>query len=395
MSFPRAARAALAGQGGLSRILVAVVAMLAALSLSCGSSSKAVANHSAYVTLPSKGSVLLLQIDGATGAITAGAQTPNQNDFTPTGLALAPSKKFLYAINSYNYTVSTFTVENDGTLATSANPVPVGSGPTAAIVDPSGGYLLVTNTFGNNNNEEGSISVFSIDPDSGALSELTASGSPFPANAGPTQIAFTHSGKFVYVTNPVLGMVTGFRFANGVLTQVPESPALAGSGAAALTVDGSDRFLYVANPAATNASPYENVTGNVSGFSIDANTGELTPLQGSPFVSTAGTEGPTAIAVDPTGAFVYAVTPGSSDSVWCFSITPDNGQLVEVKNSPFSVAAGGLFALFDPNGNYFYLGSQSAKGIEGYSYNAATGVLTAISGSPFSTAGAAPGLATG
>ena len=165
MSFLRAARAALAGQSRLPRILAAVVVVLASLSLSCGGSgTPTVPDHSAYVTLPSLGTVLLLQIDGATGAITSGAQTTPENDFTPTALALAPSKKFLYAINSNNYTISTFYVANDGTLTLNANPVPAGDGPTAAIVDAdsSGGYLLVTNVFSND------ISVFSIDSSSGA-----------------------------------------------------------------------------------------------------------------------------------------------------------------------------------------------------------------------------------
>jgi 6-phosphogluconolactonase (cycloisomerase 2 family) len=376
-------------------MLAAIAIIMASLSLSCGSKSTSTApNHIAYVTLPNNGSVLLLQIDGATGAIVPGAQTPNQNGFTPTALALAPSRKFLYAINSYNYTISIFNVANDGTLSSNINPVPAGSGPTAAIVDPFGGYLLVTNVFSND------ISVYKINS-SGALSELTASGSPFPANEGPTQITFTHSGKFVYVTNPVLGMVTGFSFANGVLTQLPGSPTLSGAGAAALVVDGSDRFLYVANPSASNAAPYEYTTGNISGFEIADGTnpsyptpGELIPIEGSPFVSTAGTEGPTMITIDPTGSLIYAITSGSSDSIWCFSLNAENtqyGQLVEVTGSPFSVAAGGLFALFDPNSDYFYIGSESAKGIEGYSYDSSTGVLKALSGSPYSTAGVAPG----
>ena len=85
MSFLRAARAALAGQSCLPRIPVAfvfvAVVVLAGLSLSCGSSSHStsVANHNAYVTLPARGSVLLLHINGATGAITLGAETPHRS----------------------------------------------------------------------------------------------------------------------------------------------------------------------------------------------------------------------------------------------------------------------------------------------------------------------------
>jgi DNA-binding beta-propeller fold protein YncE len=110
MSFQRAARAALAGQSGLPRILVAVVVVsLAGLSLSCGNSSSSGTtrglSHNAYVTLPATGSVLLLHINGATGAITLGAKTPPPNT-SPTGLALLPSKKFLYVANSRANTIS-------------------------------------------------------------------------------------------------------------------------------------------------------------------------------------------------------------------------------------------------------------------------------------------------
>jgi DNA-binding beta-propeller fold protein YncE len=122
MSFLRAARAALAGQNCLPQILVAVVVVaavfvLAGLSLSCGSSSHSTSghNHNAYVTLPSRGSVLLLHINGATGAITLGAETPQVQNTSPTGIALLPSKKFLYAVNSSSFadSISIFSVASD------------------------------------------------------------------------------------------------------------------------------------------------------------------------------------------------------------------------------------------------------------------------------------------
>ena len=384
MSFLRAARAALAGQNCLPQILVAVVAVvvLAGLSLSCGSShSTSGHNHSAYVTLPARGSVLLLHINGATGAITLGAETPQVQNTSPTGIALLPSKKFLYAVNSSSHadSISIFNVASDGTLALSGTPTPAGAGPNDAVIDPSGKYLLVTNNFGNN------VSVYSIDASSGALSEVA--GSPFPANNNPAEILITPSGRFVYVTNPGIGMVTAFSFSNGVLTQLPTSPVSSGAGAFGLAVDGSEQFLYVANPSASNPPP-SSTRGNISGFTITSN-GALTPILGSPFTVTNG-NGPSAVTVDPSGKYVYATTPGSSFSIWCFTITPANGQLVAVTNSPFSLTAGGLFALFDPSGNYLYIGSQDANGIAGYTYDPSTGAPTAIAGSPFSTV-AAPG----
>jgi 6-phosphogluconolactonase (cycloisomerase 2 family) len=394
MSFLRAACAARAGQSGLSRVLVAlavvIVVVLAGLTLSCGNSSfkTTVPNQNAYVTLPASGSVLQLHINGATGAITMGAETPLTENTSPTGLALLPSKKFLYAINSRADTISIFNVASDGTLTLSGTPGPAGgSSPNAAVIDPTGTHLLVTNNFTNN------VSVFSIDANSGALTPVA--GSPFPANTGPTEILITPSGKFVYVSNPAIGMITAFTFStsDGTLTQLASSPFSSlpggGGGAFGLAVDGSEQFLYVTNPSASNPPPNAATIGNISAFSIDSNTGALTSILGSPFAAANGI-GPSAITVDPGGKFVYATTTGSSSSIWCFAINPTTGQLVAAAKSPFSLSAGGLFALIDPSGNYFYIGAQVGKAIAGYTFNPSTGLPTAIAGSPFST-GAAPG----
>jgi 6-phosphogluconolactonase len=387
MSFLRAARAALVGQTCFRWVLPAAVIVLAGTTLSCinnesvGASSP---NHSAFVTLPADGSVLVLNINGATGTITVGPKTPPTQNVTPRGLALHPSKKFLYVANTRANTISIFNVGTAG-LLTLNTAVPSGNGPTAVTIDPTGTYLLVTNVFGSNGSG-GDVSVYTMDSGSGALTEVA--GSPFPANKNPTAIQFTHSGDFVYVTNTAIGMVTGFSFSmtSGALTQVPGSPLISGAGAAALAIDTTDQFLYVANPSATNLPPYSSTIGNISGFNIDSTTGALTLMQGSPFAATNG-NGPTALTVAP-GGFVYAVTAGTSYSIWCFSITHDTGQLVGVAGSPFSLSAGGLFAVIDPIGNYLYTGSQSGNGISAYT-GVANGAPSIIGGAPFSI-GSAP-----
>jgi 6-phosphogluconolactonase len=408
MSFLRAADAARADQPGLRRmkmkmtaaLAVIIILVTAGLITSCGNgNSTTPPDHQAYVTLTGQGSVLLMGIDAATGVITAGAKTPPVQNASFNGLALTPSRQFLYAVNSREDTISIFTVVQGGTLILTSAPVQSGNGADEAVVDPTGQYLLVTNSIGSGPSG-GDISVYSIAAGTGALTEVA--GSPFDANEGPTQILFTHSGEFVYAVNPSLGMVSAFVFcppqrasqpqcsgATSVLTPAPGSPAFSGAGAAALAVDGSDQFLYVVNPQADNPPPYSATVGNVSAFNIDSSTGALSPILGSPFTSTAGI-GPAAIAIDPTSRFVYAVSPGSSDSIWCFAISATNGFLQEIANSPFSLASGGQFALFDSTGNFLYIGTESGAGIEGYTYDPATGTPTAIAGSPFST-GTAPG----
>jgi 6-phosphogluconolactonase (cycloisomerase 2 family) len=96
------------------------------------------------------------------------------------------------------------------------------------------------------------------------------------------------------------------------------------------------------------------------------------------------------MVVDPHGKYVYAIAPGSGYAIWCFTMTSNNGQLTAATGSPFSLAAGGLFALIDPIGSYLYIGSQTGNGIEAYTYNPSTGVPTVITGSPFVT-GTPPG----
>ena len=151
MSFLRAAQAALAGQSGLRRVVAALIPalFLAGLSLSCGnSSSSSGSSRIAYATLPSRGSVVLLRIDDSTGALAVGGQTPQVQGTSPTGLAILPSKQFLFAANSRDNSISTFKVAIDGTLTITGTPIPAGgSSPNVAVIDPTGNYLLVTNNL--------------------------------------------------------------------------------------------------------------------------------------------------------------------------------------------------------------------------------------------------------
>src|SRR5437762_2088674 len=91
-----------------------------------------------------------------------------------------------------------------------------------------------------------------------------------------------------------------------------------GGGAPAAT----PKFAYVAN----------QFSNNVSAFTINASTGALTPVAGSPFV--AGTH-PVSVTVDPSGKFAY-VANFSSNNVSAFMIDAASGALTAVAGSPFA-----------------------------------------------------------
>jgi 6-phosphogluconolactonase (cycloisomerase 2 family) len=370
-----------------------VVLFLAAQFISCSGNGRLPitgTGNTAYLTLPNAGSILQLHIDGATGAVAVQASTPGYVGTTPYGLALAPKKNFLYVANSQSNNISTFSIASSGTLSLVCAAPPVcatsdgGIGPHEALIDPSGQYLLVTNS-----GLPGSISVFAIDSSTGALTAIA--GSPFYANDSPSEIVMPPAGNLVYVSNPSSGMVTGFTFnaSTGVLTQVPGSPFFSGAGASALATDNSGQFLYVANTSAQNAG--SSVIGNISGFSIDSG-GVLHSLSqlGSPFAPSIGS-GPSTLVAVPNSSFLYATTPGSSYSIWAFEINSVNGQLTVANDSPFSQTAGGQFALIDTNGGYFFIGSEESKEIAAYTYDTNTAHPTAVLNSPFSITGQVPG----
>ena len=58
-----------------------------------------------------------------------------------------------------------------------------------------------------------------------------------------------------------------------------------------MAINAAGTFAYV-----TNENPYNNVSGNVSAYAINASTGALTAVAGSPFA--AGSD-PVGVAVGP------------------------------------------------------------------------------------------------
>ena len=118
---------------------------------------------------------------------------------------------------------------------------------------------------------------------------LAQAGLPTSVGAGatPTSIAVEHSGRFLYVTDPAHNAVLGFSIqTGGALSPIIGSPFLAGAAPAGLGIDPQGALLYVANSG----------SNNVSAFAIDASSGALGQVTGSPFAT--GGVGPSAVAVD-------------------------------------------------------------------------------------------------
>src|SRR5262249_49591323 len=83
------------------------------------------------------------------------------------------------------------------------------------------------------------------------------------------------------------------------------------------------------------------------------------------------------IQADPAGNYVIAIDLGL-DLTQVWKLDRVNGKLRDPKNFPSSPGAGPRHFAFHPNGRWFYSLNEEASTLAFMTYNAATGVLTAV-----------------
>lgn len=118
-------------------------------------------------------------------------------------------------------------------------------------------------------------------------------------------------------------------------------------------------------------------TNTVSGYSINTTTGAWTAVPGSPFATNAPIL-PLFVAVDPTGKYAYV--PGiGSDADHCYvaaySIEAASGRLTEISGSPFHEGQCWSIA-FDPEGRFVYL-AETPSQVRAFDIRSSQGALTA------------------
>ncbi len=247
-------------------------------------------------------------------------------------------------------------------------------------------YAYVGNSRSNN------ISVYSINATTGALTQVP--GSPFAMDpgafsfppgpqSGTGAITVNAAGTYAYFANSSSNNVSAYNIdaATGALTFVTGSPFAA---------VGSFPESVAVNPAGTYAYAPNTGSNNVSVYSIDATTGALTAVVGSPFG--AGSS-PVSVTVNPAGTYAYVANSGDN-TVSAYSIDAATGALTPIAGSPFATDVGTfqpISVTVNSAGTYAYVVNRGSDNISVYSISAATGALTLVAGSPFATGGASPG----
>jgi 6-phosphogluconolactonase (cycloisomerase 2 family) len=144
----------------------------------------------------------------------------------------------------------------------------------------------------------------------------------------------------------------------------------------ATSLDTASKYLYVASA----FSP------QISGFRIDAETGALTPVPGSPFMLPGVTAMPPSVSIarDPLGRFILA--NHASGTVWLLRINPETGGL-----SPSDSHDTGDYLpqapAVDVSGRFLYAAGLRKSAVWGFSVGADAGSLRPLRWSPFPATG--------
>ena len=321
-------------------------------------------------------------VNALTGALTP-IGSPVTRPRPVVSVIASPAGPFLFVIDSDGTAGALAAYRIDGiTGALSLVNESTANGASAGMVsiDPSGSVLMI----GLSPNK---FAIYAINPISGALSIIP--GTPITAPSKISSVALHPIGNFVYATlrdsNAVA--VYSFDLINGALsnTLVP-CTCQTGPTPVSIAIDPAGRFAFVGH------SDNGGVPGGVSVYTINQRSGALTPVTGSPFAAGFLT---TAVEVDPSGSYVYAVnTGGSSTNVSAYAINRSTGALsalgtVGTQLSPQAITfiKGTAPVQFVPK--FVYVANQGSNNVSGYAISASTGALTAIPGSPF-PAGASP-----
>ncbi len=216
-------------------------------------------------------------------------------------------------------------------------------------------------------------------------------------NSGGTPLLVTANGAFTFPT----GILSGAAYNVTVQTQPTATPPQTCTVSAGAGTIGSGpvtsvavqcraqagRFAYVAVAGTTPA------TNGVAAFTIDANTGALTPMSGSPFPTTG--QAPR-VLFSRVSNFLYVYgdddinAPGAT-TLSGFAVNPQTGALTPIQGLQVNLAAAAAPPAFHPSGNFVYIPvSDGVVGpnnrLRGFAIDSTTGMLAESPFSPWTNA---------
>jgi 6-phosphogluconolactonase len=295
----------------------------------------------------------------------------------PSFLAVAPNKKFVYAVNEnfdstqkgFSGSIVAFAFDKkNGTLTEINEGSSGGKNPCYVSIDKTGNWLFAANYT------SGSLGFLELNKN-GSLLQLksviqhTGSG-PNPLRQGTphTHAAFlSANNKYLYV--PDLGidkiMIYRFRSKKGSLQFIDSAASVPGSGPRHVDIHPNRKFLYL----------IEELSGTVVCYRIKKSklifVQRISALQ----LGFTGLIGSADIHIAPNGKFLYSSNRGESNSISIFRINKRHGTLQWIGEQPGLGEKPRNFN-FDPSGKFLLVANQNSDNIVIFSVDQETGLLT-------------------
>ncbi|MEP7302711.1 MAG: beta-propeller fold lactonase family protein [Caldimonas sp.] len=170
--------------------------------LATGSLPRAVAVHPngnfVYVAGEASHSITVYAVDAGTGALTLRPGTVPNSVLSPNAMVMHPNGSLAYVADGGSGAVAGFNVNASTGVLSVKGYTNTGSGTNAVAIHPSGQFLYVTTSSG--------VMLFAIS----ATGSLSVVGAATPAGAVPQGLALDAAGTHLYVTDLVGGTVSAF-----------------------------------------------------------------------------------------------------------------------------------------------------------------------------------------
>jgi 6-phosphogluconolactonase (cycloisomerase 2 family) len=325
--------------------------------------------------------------------LTCTGSAGSKSDSATLTVDLPPAEGFVYTLNGTlnnnetgNISAYRESVDTGALILLPDSPIDTRlKSPSSIAVDQEKNLLFAAGGAGGAQSR-GSIVAFTIDPETGHLSDLVAT----TPNVIPSSLVVGPSGKFLFVSSHTSDAIAVYAIGgDGSLTEISGSPfTIPGVDCGLFCEATADALVY--DPSAETLYVISDFGWFVATFTVDASTGALRFVYN---IDTDGAPGP--ITVSPSGKFVYAtsvtnvggngvvnsytVTTGSTTDGKPQPITPILGQPFKAGNSPVSVVAG-------PTGTYLYTANATDRIL--VFHIESSGALSSVPGSPIGIAGA-------
>ena len=331
--------------------------------------------------------IYAFQVDEATGALTPLSGFPLATGGNGgTGLvcermAIDVVNKRLFVVNDNSETVSAYSIDpaTGALTALPFSPVAIGTGTwNAMAVHPSGSPLIISN---------GATGGGAVSLNITATTATPAAGSPFPLGAATAfSNTFSADGNFYYTGGNTGTNFAGFSVdaATGILTTLAGSPFNSGAtGAISYAMDGAGR-LFVFNSTDDAIRAFTTAAGIPSA------------VTGNPF-ATGMTQRRDGLMHHNQNFYIVAGNTGNNVGVFLISGSGAGTTVAAVPGSPF--ATGGTTAnvlALNAAGTFLFVGNRLSRNISTFAFNTSTGALgtpTVQTSNTMGTTGAVNGIA--